>query len=215
MMRIDDNNRTGGIMTELTFDDLKEKGLNTEEGFGYTGDAERYLAALQRFHRRSGKVETVINDSVRDKEYEVLVLTVHALKSNARTIGADDLGDLAEQMELSGKKGDNDGMLSSVKALLESLKRVVEIISPYAMMEEVHPASEISAEEAERTGSELIEAVEEFDDERALELIDILMKYPFRFTLINVLKNAKEDIREYEYTDALLKIRRVVSQIED
>lgn len=29
------------------------------------------------------------------------------------------------------------------------------------------------------------------------------MCYPFRFTLINVLKNAKEDISEFEYTDAL------------
>ena len=48
-----------------------------------------------------------------------------------------------------------------------------------------------------------------------MELIDRLMRYPFRFTLINVLKNAKEDISEFEYTDALLKIRRVVSQIED
>ena len=48
-----------------------------------------------------------------------------------------------------------------------------------------------------------------------MRLVDTLMRYPFRFTLINVLKNAKEDIREYEYTEALIKIRRVVSQIED
>ena len=100
-------------------------------------------------------------------------------------------------------------------ALLNEMKNIVELIRPYGMMEEVHPASEISAEDAEKTGAELIDAVEDFDDERAMELIDRLMRYPFRFTLINVLKNAKEDISEFEYTDALLKIRRVVSQIED
>ena len=72
-----------------------------------------------------------------------------------------------------------------------------------------------TAEQAEKTGSALIEAIEDFDDEKALSLIDELMRYPFRFTLINVLKNAKEDIREFEYTEALLKVRRVVSQIED
>ena len=202
-------------MTDMTFEDLKKAGLNVEEGFGYTGDAEKYLAALQRFYRRSGKNISVIKDSIADGDNEVLVITVHALKSNARMIGADDLGELAEQMELLGKAGENEKMLSLSDGLLEKFNAVVDIIKPYGVMEQVHPASEISAEEAEKTGAALIEAVEDFDDEKALELIDILMKYPFRFTLINVLKNAKEDIADYEYTGALLKIRRVVSQIED
>ncbi len=202
-------------MTDMTFDDLKEAGFNVEEGFSYTGDSEKYLAALQRFYRRAEKTVSSIKDFVSDSMYEELTILVHALKSNARTIGADDLGELAEKMEMLGKDGDNDRMMSLVDELLDKFARTVETIKPYGLMEAVHPASEISAEEAEKTGAELIDAVEDFDDDRALELIDRLMHYPFRFTLINVLKNAKEDIKEFEYTEALLKIRRVVSQIED
>ena len=202
-------------MKDFTFDDLKKAGFNVDEGFGFTGNAEKYLAALQRFYRRSPRTISGIKDSISGKKYDELVILVHALKSNARTIGADALGSVAEQMELLGKSGENDRMVSSSDELLEKLDKVVRIIEPYGLMEKVHPASEISAEEAEKTGRELIEAVEDFDDEKALELIDSLMRYPFRFTLINVLKNAREDIREYEYTEALLKIRRVVSQIED
>ena len=200
---------------EMTFEDLKAAGFNVEEGLGYTGNNEKYLAALQRFYRRSYKVVSSIKDFVYDEAYDELVIVVHALKSNARMIGADCLGNLAEHMENLGKAGDNGEMISLSGGLLEELKKVIEIIRPYGMMEEVHPASEISAGEAEKTGAELIDAVEDFDDERAMQLIDRLMRYPFRFTLINVLKNAKEDISEYEYTEALLKIRRVVSQIED
>lgn len=200
---------------EMTFDDLKAAGLNVEEGIGYTGNNEKYLAALQRFYRRSFKVVSSINDFTADDAYDELVIIVHALKSNARMIGADHLGNIAEEMEALGKSGDSAAMASKTKTLLNEMHQVVETIRPYGMMEEVHPASEISAGEAEKTGAELIEAVEDFDDERSLELIDRLMRYPFRFTLINVLKNAKEDISEFEYTDALLKIRRVVSQIED
>ncbi|MCR5237287.1 MAG: Hpt domain-containing protein [Lachnospiraceae bacterium] len=200
---------------DLTFDDLKKAGFNVEEGLGYTGNSEKYLAALQRFYRRSFKVVSSAKDFIRDDAYDELVILVHALKSNARMIGADNLGNLAEQMESKGKAGENKVMTAMSGALLNEMKNVVELIRPYGMMEEVHPASEITAEEAEKTGAELIDAVEDFDDERAMELIDRLMRYPFRFTLINVLKNAKEDISEFEYTDALLKIRRVVSQIED
>ena len=142
----------------LKYEDLKEQGFDVDEGFTYTGSSEKYLAALQRFYRRSGKTTGYIREMSGEGQYEELTIVVHALKSNARTIGADHLAGLAEQMELLGKA------------------------SSYA---------EMSA----------------FKDE--------LMRYPFRFTLINVLKNAKEDIRDFEYTEALLKVRRVVSQIED
>lgn len=202
-------------MTDMTFNDLKDAGINTDEGLGYTGNAEKYLAALQRFYRRSDKTIAGIKDSIAAADHGELVILVHAMKSNARTIGADELGRIAEQMELCGKAGDNDGMVAQTDELLDKLGKVLEIIKPYGLMEEVHPASEITAAEAERAGRALIGALEDFDDETAMRLVDTLMRYPFRFTLINVLKNAKEDIREYEYTEALIKIRRVVSQIED
>ncbi len=202
-------------MTDMTYDDLKQAGINVEEGLSYTGDSEKYLAALQRFYRRADKTKAAIKDYLSDSMCEELTILVHALKSNARTIGADPLGELAERMETLGKEGNDEALLSLVDELLAKFDEVIDLIRPYGLMEQVHPASEISAEEAEKTGAELIDAVEDFDDEAALELIDKLMRYPFRFTLINVLKNAKEDIREYEYTEALLKIRRVVSQIED
>ena len=146
------------MIKDLKYEDLKEQGFDVDEGFTYTGSSEKYLAALQRFYRRSGKTTGYIREMSGEGQYEELTIVVHALKSNARTIGADHLAGLAEQMELLGKA------------------------SSYA---------EMSA----------------FKDE--------LMRYPFRFTLINVLKNAKEDIRDFEYTEALLKVRRVVSQIED
>ena len=202
-------------MPDNDFKDLKEAGMNVDGGLKYTFDKERFLAALQRFYRRSESNISAIGKSIEEKEHEELVILVHALKSNARTIGADTLGDIAEKMELSGKDRKYDEMLSLSGELLENYKRILEIIKPYGLMEEVHPASEISAGEAEKAGKERLESLEDFDDERSLELIDTLMRYPFRFTLINVLKNAREDIKEYEYREALLKIRRVVSQIED
>ena len=108
-----------------------------------------------------------------------------------------------------------DDMVSRMDELFRTFDETVSALKPYGEMEELHPRSEISAAEAEKVGTDLIDAVEDYDDERAKELIDKLMRYPFRYTLINVLKNARDDIMEYEYTEALVKIKRVVSQIED
>ena len=199
----------------LGFEDLGQKGINVEEGIGFTGSREKYLAALQRFYRRAEKnIESIMAESS-EKKGDELTITVHALKSNARMIGADRLGAIAEEMELSGKAGEYDKQFSVTDELLSEYRKVLGIIKPYGEMQEVHPASEISADEAAIAGEALIEALEDYDDEVALEQLHKLMHYPFRFTLINVLKNAEADIKDFEYTEALLKVRRVVSQIED
>lgn len=199
----------------LGFEDLGQKGINVEEGIGFTGSREKYLAALQRFYRRAEKnIESIMAESS-EKKGDELTITVHALKSNARMIGADRLGAIAEEMELSGKAGEYDKQFSVTDELLSEYRNVLGIIKPYGEMQEVHPASEISADEAAIAGEALIEALEDYDDEAALEQLHKLMHYPFRFTLINVLKNAEADIKDFEYTEALLKVRRVVSQIED
>ena len=199
----------------LGFEDLGQKGINVEEGVGFTGSREKYLAALQRFYRRAEKnIESIMAESS-EKKGDELTITVHALKSNARMIGADRLGAIAEEMELSGKAGEYDKQFSVTDELLSEYRKVLGIIKPYGEMQEVHPASEISADEAAKAGEALIEALEDYDDEAALEQLHKLMHYPFRFTLINVLKNAEADIKDFEYTEALLKVRRVVSQIED
>ena len=200
---------------EERFEDLKEKGLNVEEGFDYTGEAEKYLAALQRFYRRSGNNLEAIEEAEAKKDYGELTLLVHALKSNAKTIGADRLSVISEEMENAGRMNDNDGMSKRLADLVAEYKKIIDIIRPYGEMEEVHPASEISAAEAEEAGKALIDALNDFEDEEALKQIRKLMRYPFRFTLINVLKNAERDIMDFEYTEALLKARRVISQIED
>ena len=198
-----------------SFDDLKLQGFNVEEGLTYTGNREKYIAAMQRFLKRADKTRGAITSAVDSEDYEDLTTHVHALKSNARTIGADSLAYVAESMELNGRINEYEQMISLKDELLRLFDETLAALKPYGEMEEVHPKSELSAKEAEETAAALIDAVEDYDDEKAKELIDRLMRYPFRYTLINVLKNAREDIMEYEYTEALLKIRRVVSQIED
>ena len=189
---------------ELKYEDLKEAGYNIQEGLTYCGNSEKYLATLQRFYRRLPKTKEEIAGAAGESDYEALIIVAHALKSNARAIGADTLASVAEHMELLGRDGKNDEMIILVDALNTELDKVGADLEPYGRMEE-----------AEEIGEKLIGAIEDFDSDKAISLIDELMRYPFRFTLINVLKNARGDLLEYEYNEALLKVRRVISQIED
>ena len=45
----------------LEFSDLQGQGINVDEGIGFTGSKEKYLAALQRFYRRAEKnIESIV-----------------------------------------------------------------------------------------------------------------------------------------------------------
>ncbi|MBR2275033.1 MAG: Hpt domain-containing protein [Lachnospiraceae bacterium] len=200
---------------DVRFDDLAIWGLNIEEGLAYTGNKEKYLAAIQRFYRRAPGALDTIEKSAAEGRYEDLTISVHALKSNAKMLGADRLSGLAEKMEGLGKGGRTEEMLKHLEELVFEYRQLTDILKPYGEMEEVHPASEISADEAQRAGAALLKALNDYDDEESYRQLHLLIRYPFRFTLINVLKEAERDIGEYDYPAATLKVRRVVSQIED
>ena len=114
------------MIKDLKYEDLKEQGFDVDEGFTYTGSSEKYLAALQRFYRRSGKTTGYIREMSGEGQYEELTIVVHALKSNARTIGADHLAGLAEQMELLGMASSYAEMSAFKDELLSEIENIVE-----------------------------------------------------------------------------------------
>ncbi|MBO4336754.1 MAG: response regulator [Lachnospiraceae bacterium] len=89
--------------------DIEKLGLNTEAGLGYCGrDEDFYIEMLgdfaDGFSEKSGKLGAAF-ESKDVEEYRILI---HALKSNARSIGADTLSGLCAELEESAKKASAD-----------------------------------------------------------------------------------------------------------
>ena len=80
---------------------LQDIGLDTKSGKGYTGSEEKYMAALQRFYRSYEKNKKKVEEYLAAEDYESYMITVHALKSNAKMIGARDLSTLFETLEMA------------------------------------------------------------------------------------------------------------------
>ena len=81
-------NRGFLMVMDYDLETLIETGLDTVTGIGFTGSEEKYISAVQRFYRNHEKNSAKIQEFYEAKDYENYAITVHALKSNARMIGA-------------------------------------------------------------------------------------------------------------------------------
>ena len=193
---------------------LIETGLDTVTGISFTGNEEKYISACQRFCKNHEKNSAKIREFYEAKDYENYCLTVHALKSNARMIGAAGLSQLIEELEKAAKEGDTDTIERKTASALSEYAGLVGKLEPVVGQAGIHPSGEISAEEARRTADELLAALDDYDDELSKELALKLGGYPFRITQSDKLTEASGCIDEFMYDEAAELIREIYPHIE-
>ncbi|MBQ1547026.1 MAG: Hpt domain-containing protein [Lachnospiraceae bacterium] len=200
----------------MSFDinSLKEIGLDVKLGVSYTGNNDKYVSALQRFYKNFEKNKNNVETFFAEKDYENYMITVHALKSNAKMIGATELSEKFEALETAAKNNDVETIEKDTYTTLASYRALVLKLQPVGEMEEVHAADEISSEVAKETVEKLLEALDDFDDDLSKELVIKLSGYPFRMTQKELLKNAKEQIEDFMYDEAAEIIREIAKTIE-
>ena len=193
---------------------LDKEGISTKDGIGYTGSEEKYISALQRFFKGYEAGRKAVEDMLAASDMEGYCIKVHSLKSNARMIGASALSKAFEELENASRNNDTDLVRSKTLDVLEEYKNVTELIRPIGEMETVSVSGEISADEAREVAAQLLEALDDFDDERSSELANKLMGYPFRITQREKLKNAIDLIADFLYDEAADLINEIVPNIE-
>ncbi len=193
---------------------LKEAGLDTEAGIGYTGSEEKYISAIQRFCKNYEKNRAKVEEYQAAKDTESYTITVHALKSNAKMIGAAELSGAFETLEMAGREHDDTVIEQKTAPTIEAYRQLVEKLKPVTEMGEVHAADEISADTARETVDQLLNALDDFDDDLAGSLAKKLSGYPFRITQRDRLKEAIGFIGDFMYDEAAEIIREISAAIE-
>lgn len=193
---------------------LKEAGLDTDAGLSYTGSAEKYLSAVARYYRNYEKNCKKVNGFLAAKDYENYMITVHALKSNSKMIGAAHLSGSFETLEVAARNDDIHLIEELTGPIMADYAALWAKLSPIAQMGDMHVADEISADVAKDTAQKLLEALDDFDDDEAAKLARKLSGYPFRITQANMLKEAIGFIEDFLYDEAADIVRRIIPSIE-
>ena len=124
------------------------------------------------------------------------------------------LGSAFEELELAGKNSNYALIEEKTKGVLDQYKELIEILRPIGEAVQVKVSDEISAEQAREIVRELLEALDDFDDEKSAELASKLSGYPFRLTQKEKLKQAAEAINDFMYDEAAELIKEISDSIE-
>ncbi len=193
---------------------IKDIGLDTEAGMEYTGGQEKYLSAVGRFYKNYGKNKAKVEEYYRAKDTESYMITVHALKSNAKMIGAMELSRDFEMLENAARNNEADVIEENTTPVMMKYDRLIEMLKPIEEMGDVRTSDEISGDVARETADKLMEALDDFDDELSKELAVKLSGYTFRITQAEKLKEAIAYIEDFMYDEAADLIKEIVPAIE-
>jgi HPt (histidine-containing phosphotransfer) domain-containing protein len=112
---------------------LESLEINIDDALArFADDQEAYIHILGSFvvHAPSF-VESAKAFQNKDisQNLESYKLTVHSIKGSVRSIGAEKLGDMAEELETAAKKGDAAFIKANNDSLVETLEKFIEALS--------------------------------------------------------------------------------------
>ncbi len=105
-------------------------GIDTETAIRNSGSEQAFRAVLRIFHDSIKDKHTELENCYLSGDWENYTIKIHALKSSARLVGAMELGDSAEKLEMAGK-GDNIQYIKENHAfVMDEYMSYLEALSP-------------------------------------------------------------------------------------
>ncbi|MCH5285983.1 MAG: response regulator [Christensenellaceae bacterium] len=179
-------------------------GISVEQGLHYsTGNMDVYLDLISMFLKDTERLQKLTQYLAEQnmKDYSILV---HALKGNARTLGAQKLADIAFEHEQSSKADHIEAVQSGWDALIAAWKEAKEGLSVLYRDhrgEDILPeAADSEAQENEVAGeaiavtpeelASVAEMIDNFESEKAVEQLKTWLKSPLEKDTRDLIKKA-------------------------
>lgn len=188
---------------------LSLEGIDVREGVKNAGSTEFYREILRDFYllidTKSLKIERCIEDNlIRDYTVEV-----HALKTNARIIGALELSKEFLHLEQLGKEGDMEAVRRETPQVLAHYRAFKEILRLFNTKPE--KKREASLTEVKTYLQGIREAIDSFDLDKA----DAEMKKLEECSLPEIVQEKMEELRVFVADVAMEDIMRLTKEMED
>lgn len=136
--------------------------FNYEEAMKYLGDEDLMEKTLQQFYESIPEKAEEIERYFTEEDLENYAIKVHALKSSARLVGAEDLSEAARELERLSKEGELQSVREKTPKLLATYRELIPLLEPYFGTLQAEEADEDLPEIDREELQELYEAIGEF-----------------------------------------------------
>lgn len=171
--------------------------LNVAEALRLLGSHTLFRSVLKEFFCTIDKKSMSIEQHLVKGEIHNYTIEVHALKSSSRQIGADEVSELAAELEKAGNEENMDFINEKTPILLEmyrSYKAVLEPLFPECMI--VAEKQTARTEQTQAMLDALKQAIESFDTLEMDECVEKMSQYEYpeeQAAFLEELKSATDD----------------------
>lgn len=111
---------------------LGQFNINYNDGYVFCGNLnEAYCEIADIFYDMRAEMESALKDNLDKSDMKNYAINVHALKSNARSLGITELADIAYEHELKSKAGDVSFCNDNWNRLVESWDKSLASLAVY------------------------------------------------------------------------------------
>lgn len=134
---------------------LNRAGISLEQALAYCGDEEGFREIISIFHAEGKKRRENLDHYFKEQDWKNYVICVHALKGNAKGVGAGELSEMARELEMAGKENRIDYILEHHEAMMENHDRLMAALNGnvFVYPDEAGPAAETVHEESTETAA--------------------------------------------------------------
>ena len=191
---------------------LEAEGIDSETGMRFMGnDAEQYAEVLRMFVQESEEKKEKLERFLNEENWKDYGILIHAVKSNLKSLGGNELAEKAYALEKAAKTGDSVYMkanhvlfLRDWQKLLIGLKYIPELGIVKAILEK---EKEVAIERADVAAVETENALAEKDFK---EKTSVIARYLDNFEL----EAAKEELTALKENILDLKKRYLLAEVE-
>ena len=193
---------SGAIPDELGC--LSDTHVDVEAGIKRNGTVDAYLMILRMFYGSIDEKHRELDSSCSSGDFKNYTIKVHALKSSARIIGADEFAEKAQKLEDAGKRGDtafikenNADFLKEYESFIKPLSRV------FKENEEDTDRTVADQELMAKAFEELRAAADEMDCDRLEAVFKKMEKYRIPAEHVKLWGDLKKASDNYDYEEVL------------
>lgn len=181
--------------------------LDTASARQLLGNDKLYLNILKKFYESIGNKAMAIKKFYDDQDIHAYTIAVHALKSEARQIGAKELSDMAAELEKAGNENDMRIIREKTAHVLKKYLTYQQDLKPFFGGEEEDAQSKAEIDDGTllEQFDKLAAAVDELDMDGMEEVSDKLKEYGYKGEEEKLCKELLEAISEMD-VDACVEI---------
>ena len=183
------------------FEVLELEHIIPQQGLSYTGgNGKMYMTILRDFLGGALSRKVSLTKLVGEEDVGRYTIEIHSLKSLSRTIGADNLSFMAEELEKLGHKRDREAikekhgdLLKEYEAVEAEIKKIANIGRPRTRK------IPLLREKAGEILRELFHAMDEFDYDAAEKICDELERYEYDSLVEESYQKLRECVDNIDY----------------